>query len=1420
MAEERKYLPVGTLVRLDGQREYIITGEPIGWGGGSILYPAQKRLRKDGAFVAEEISYVLKECYPASLGHSFSRDPHGEIVPASGSAEELRYLQQVQVRQMEEGKISQRIYRTASRILPIRDSAQRVALTIPGQTEASVNNTVTVMDSLAEKGRCLTAWMKERGRFTSAEAFRIIQQLLFALGEVHRAGYLHLDIQDGNVFLRGTLEDKSELVTLIDFGCAREAANGKTAPIQDRVIFTTQGFSAPEILLHNDGKLQLGTQADIYSVGCLALYLLTGQRANVNELIANRTGNFLRPNQLRRIRCPKHLVDSMQWILKKALEKEPENRYHSTEEMLEDVTNLVDALQPYRSDLSSVRYDAFVCYKHGPVDSAAALALQRALENYRAPKGVSGKRKPFGRVFLDEGELSSCADLGQQIREALKNSGWLIVICSPDTPSSPWVQEEIDTFLEYHDRSRILAVLTGGDIATSFPPQLRAGADGKGEVFAPHAFCSTPQEAARKIEGDTLLKIIAPMLGTTYDTLKQRQRIYRLQRATAITAIFLLAAVGFAAYAVNRANVIANQAIRIQQEATNALLNESRFLVEQARKRLDDDDPKGAIVLALAALPSETQSRPILTEAEIVLGKALGIYTKPTAPDSALDTVTAVGIIETDYSDFFLDDTKKYLVAWDGTCVKPGIQVWDTETLCLVQELMTDALVAPTLLGTYDGAIFASSSKKITCMSFLSGKENWVWEAEEIRYASISEDRKTLIALTIEDSETAKISILSTADGTCTNLHSLPIPENQYLRSIEISPDQKWAVVEALDEDSMFGLFPYSYLHLINLETGSCSLLHEPDSTIEKVKFLDNRLYVMRSSGFTLTTTKENTANQYITPRTQWLEAYDPASCELLWCSERVFYPKTTGIHRIEEVPYDASTATGEGILFTYSNRCVLVDKQTGKTVREYELPDAVMDIQYTENGFETVNANGWYSRVDYDIDYHADTVVNLQYWNNQISAACSDGETFFIQSNPIFQKEFTIRKYQRDKWDEAYELLWKSEKSSWQLYDKCATPEGTSVLLARDQQVCLIDGNGKAILRDIPEEISFSAYSQSAGLSEDGTKLYLASTDWEDDSLWLDSKRFYVLDLPTGTIEEMPLPEKPLEKFYVKDTVLSGDSLFCILSQTVFSEDGSWTSNVNYIVYEWSFTENTFTQLHSLTLDEGQEQLRSFWVEPEKGRCTLIISNWDDGSYRVLSIDWNTGEAVSTPVTCLAESEETGLSWYLNPHFWNADGSKFFLLSGNSVSILRKDGQLERSIPVTGETANIWLSPDEAYLFHYSKDNILTRYRVSDGMYLGSVAMNDSSVFGLSSAYKDNLSWEFIDESTLAVFTKNEGFLLELSGEAIKVKNAIVNCFAYDTLHGRFLTFDGYELGSFPHYTLGELIDKGNKLLGNSVQP
>lgn len=236
------------------------------------------------------------------------------------------------------------------------------------------------------------------------------------------------------------------------------------------------GFTAPEILRGNDGTLRLGPEADLYSVGCMALYLLTGHKPDGRTLLMGSTGSFLTQRQLSRGGIPRHLEGTVQRYLAKTLAPLPEDRYHTAQEMLADTGEILQALQPHRTELEAVKYDAFVCYKHGAIDSTAAVTLQRALENYRAPRDIGRGRKPFRRVFVDEGELSSCADFGCQIRQALKNSGWLIVICSPQTPASPWVKKEIDTFLEYHDRSRILAVLTAGEPEDSYPSQLMAAA--------------------------------------------------------------------------------------------------------------------------------------------------------------------------------------------------------------------------------------------------------------------------------------------------------------------------------------------------------------------------------------------------------------------------------------------------------------------------------------------------------------------------------------------------------------------------------------------------------------------------------------------------------------------------------------------------------------------------------------------------------------------------------------------------------------------------------------------------------------------------------------------------------------------------------------------------------------------------------
>src|SRR5262245_53041399 len=96
------------------------------------------------------------------------------------------------------------------------------------------------------------------------------------------------------------------------------------------------------------------------------------------------------------------------------------------------------------------RYGAFVSYRHTDPDRKWAKWLHTKLEAYRVPNRLvaSGVPARIGRVFRDEEELAASANLNQRIDHALAEAKFLIVVCSPRTPESRWVNEEVRRFQE------------------------------------------------------------------------------------------------------------------------------------------------------------------------------------------------------------------------------------------------------------------------------------------------------------------------------------------------------------------------------------------------------------------------------------------------------------------------------------------------------------------------------------------------------------------------------------------------------------------------------------------------------------------------------------------------------------------------------------------------------------------------------------------------------------------------------------------------------------------------------------------------------------------------------------------------------------------------------------------------------------
>ena len=283
-------------------------------------------------------------------------------------------------------------------------------------------------------------------------------------------------------------------------------------------------------------------------------------------------------------------------------------------------------------------YDAFISYRHAPLDLKVAADIQSSLERFPIPRALqrSRNKKRIGPIFRDKEELPTSSDLNDDIERALKNSDYLIVICSTHTGESIWVQREIETFLRDHDRQHVLTVLADGEPQDVIPDIL---CHEEVEVRDPDGTVRIETRnmeplscdyrgkrgAARREE---LPRLAAAILGCPYDELRQRQRRRRIRQLVSGFSAALLLVTAIAAFAINRALVIARQAEQIEEEYRNNLINQSRYLAEKSGELLEQGDRMGAIQVALAALPASEKddSRPLVTEALYALNNAVYPY--------------------------------------------------------------------------------------------------------------------------------------------------------------------------------------------------------------------------------------------------------------------------------------------------------------------------------------------------------------------------------------------------------------------------------------------------------------------------------------------------------------------------------------------------------------------------------------------------------------------------------------------------------------------------------------------------------------------------------------------------------------------------------------------------------------------------
>jgi serine/threonine protein kinase len=189
-------------------------------------------------------------------------------------------------------------------------------------------------------GLSLDRLVRRYGPLPPGRVIYLLRQACDALHEAHEAGLVHRDIKPANLFAaaRG---GRYDVTKLLDFGLVKTLQGDQSVQLsQEDTVAGSPLYVAPEQVIHSQPP---DRRTDIYSLGAVAYYLLTGQppflgSSAMEVMIAHTRDPVVPPSSLR----PEVPADLEQVVLR-CLAKKPADRYPDTLSLAEALDACVDA---------------------------------------------------------------------------------------------------------------------------------------------------------------------------------------------------------------------------------------------------------------------------------------------------------------------------------------------------------------------------------------------------------------------------------------------------------------------------------------------------------------------------------------------------------------------------------------------------------------------------------------------------------------------------------------------------------------------------------------------------------------------------------------------------------------------------------------------------------------------------------------------------------------------------------------------------------------------------------------------------------------------------------------------------------------------------------------------------------------------
>ena len=1014
-----------------------------------------------------------------------------------------------------------------------------------------------------------------------------------------------------------------------------------------------------------------------------------------------------------------------------------------------------------------IHFNAFISYRHHPEDIKVAEQIHKGLERYKVPKAIKKRTGGKMRLFRDKEELPISSNLTDDITKALKNSDFLIVICSTHVKESLWVQREIETFLQTHDHSRVLTVLVDGEDPYDIIPEIlcsKEGIDpvtGEKKMLPIEPLSCDWRVGKRKAYREELPRLAAALLGCGYDELRQRERQYRTRRLVTALSVIMALLVGFAGYVLHNSmliqqandrleeanNQLTDANIEIQKNLDEALINQSRYLASASEQSMEAGDRMLAIALALEALPKSDGDRPYVAQAEKALSDAVGAY-KAEAEILSSGSITSDGLVNY----FEATDERDWMYVFDQRYV---LSVWNLETYQKRTALTLPEGISKMLITPQDNVLLRRGDSVLLCYD----KDlNLVWQAEDCQDFATSTERDVVILLTPDN--VMRFLDSATGEQVREDIGLYLRPEDEKAGCYVKLRQKTYDLTQPMALEYYCGYDAPS--HILSLDPVSGSLCDL--GALEEGR--EVRYTGLTENGDLLVLTVDDDAwnnGDFGTMMTHSavdvrLLCYRPEG-GLRWTANMTSYSYST-THTLYPIP-------GQNKIFCQiDNLLAQVDADTGEVLGTCETGATPVWVRADADVATALLEDGSMGTYYYD-----DNEFNSTYYFKEDINQGFAGKGVFIEQS--YTREIlaytSISDENWQKFTGEYDPT-VSHRAFW----------GDLIAIYNNDAICLFDAREKKLLWTLPEE--------------NGDIFQLLEFSYDGSKLWINNRNEEIIrvDTKSGATERFPLPEKygdvSLYAFY--------DYRCCMKDGVIYTKAEDLYKGTVYVV---AFD----TQTEDITITEVCSPDAKTYRHPgeilvaHKGNVYL----WEISAAVIYKVNTATGkvevfqeEVASQPIIQFLD-----------------DAGRYMVCVENQVTLYEPDGTEAVSVRLEDEKGVSGYLTDGQLLVLTDAGNI-TRFDLS-GQKLGEIGCNIYTSFAF------NLSYEFEPEEIVWTQTSDGDLFLNIFGagnlidrDTWQLRAWVPNCVTYlpeinqVVATGRVTDEVYNRMGSFPLYSLEDI--------------